>query len=278
MATENSTVTSDWAWSPDVQAFAAEDSIPTALINTITTKGADIEGDQPAIRVPVVIDDAAHTVAELATIPLADQELNERIVLTTKIAKLMKLSREQFEQERAAEILANAATRSIIAKADSVLLSQAVPTAPATTPPAGILNQGITDAGTLSAPLDELIDVLATLRAKGGDPSHLVLAPTAWADLQQLKTGTGSNMTLLGAGTHDTTPMLLGVPIVINNQMPTATGLFVDKSDIVSAIGPLLVTPSESAYFAQDAIGLRITFRFGATVVHKDRHAKFATA
>lgn len=271
-----STPTSAKAWAMDVQAFAAEDAIPDALINEITTVGAYIEGDDVAVRVPVVDDDEADIVNEGAEIPEAEPTLNERTLLTVKVAKLLRVSYEQFEQERAPELLSNAAARSIITKADAVLLNQPTPTAPDVRPPGGLLAQGLDDAGTVAANLDALVDALADLRANGSKPSHFVLSPSAWASLSKFKTATGSAMNLLGAGTEATVPMLLSVPVVVNNQVPTGTGLIVDRSDIVSVIGPVNIAVSDTAYFAFDGIGIRITFRFGATLVHPERHAKFS--
>lgn len=269
------TVTSAKAWSPDVQGIPAEEAIPDALALSITNISGAVQGDDVAVRVPYVTDDEAHIVPEGQEIPEADPELSEAIVITTKVAKLLRLSREQFFQDRAAGILSNAAQRSIIAKADAVLLNQLAPTAPAITPPAGILAQGITNAGIVANNLDTLIDAVATIGEAGGTPSHIVLSPTAWASIQKFKSATGSAAALLGSGTEATVPMLLGLPVLVSRAVPSGSGLIVDRSDIVSAIGDVLVTQSDEVYFTSDSIGLRVTFRFGATVVHPNRHAKF---
>lgn len=274
MAT-HTTTTSATAWSPDVQAFPAEEAIPDALITTITTKGAEIEGDDVAMRVPIVLDDPAAIVAEGDEIPEANPDLSEAVVLTVKVAKLIRLSGEQFRQPNAAQLLADAAGRSIISKADDVFINQLAPVAPAVTPPAGLLHQPITDAGTVATSLDALVDTLAELEAAGGHPSHFVLSPTAWASLRKFKQGTGSAMAILGTGANDAAPVLLGVPVIVNKAIPTGTGLVVDSTDIVSAIGPVLVTQSSEVYFSSDSMGIRVTFRFGAVTVHADRHAKF---
>lgn len=269
------TTTSSKAWAMDVQGFAPADAIPDALVQTITTVAGTVEGDDVAVRVPVVADDAANIVAEGADITEADPELNEAVVLTVKVAKLLRLSREQFRQPQTASLLAEAAARSIVTKADSVLINQVAPTAPAVTPPAGLLAQDITDAGTVAADLDALVDALAAIQAAGGTPSHFVMSPTAWASLRKFKSATGSNLTILGTGAADALPVLLGVPVLVNNAVPEQKGLIVDKRDIVSAVGDVLVSQSDQAYFKSDSIGLRVTFRFGATLVHADRHAVF---
>lgn len=271
----STTTTSSKAWAMDVQAFAPADAIPDALVQTITTVAGTVEGDDVAVRVPVVADDAANIVAEGADITEADPELNEAVVLTVKVAKLLRLSREQFRQPQTADVLAEAAARSIVTKADDVLINQVAPTAPAVTPPAGILAQDITDAGTVAADLDALVDALAAIQTAGGRPSHFVMSPTAWASLRKFKSATGSNLTILGTGAADALPVLLGVPVLVNNAVPENKGLIVDKRDIVSAVGDVLVSQSDQVYFKSDSIGLRVTFRFGATLVHADRHAVF---
>ena len=53
------------------------------------------------------------------------------------------------------------------------------------------------------------------------------------------------------------------------------TGLVIDKSAIVSAVGEVMVAQSEHAYFDSDSIALRCTWRFGANVVRPDRIGKF---
>ncbi len=274
MATETTT-TSARAWSPDVQGYPAADAIPNALINIICTKAGEVEGDDVAVRVPVVLDDPAAIVPEGDQIPESDPELSEAVVITTKVAKLVRVSREQFYQPNAATLLQGAASRSIISKADDVLINQIAPTSPAVTPPAGLLAQGITNAGAVATSLDKLVDTLATISSNGGSPSHIVLSPSAWASLRKFKAQTGSALTILGTGANDAAPMLLGVPIVINKALAAGSGLIVDATDIVAAVGPVYVTQSSEVYFTSDSMGLRVTFRFGARVVHPDRHARF---
>ena len=263
------------AWRPDAHMFEPGNVIPEALINQITTPTTQIDGDAVAVRIAVVPDDVADLVPEGTLIPLTDPELAEVLLMTIKVGKILRVSAEQFKQPGTSETLAKGAARAIITKADDVLINQAAPIAPETTPPAGLLAQGVTSAGAIGANLDVLIDALAGVQAAGGHPSHFVLAPDTWAGLRKLKTETGSALGILGAGAKDAAPVLLGVPLLVNKAVPAGTGLLVDKTDIVSAIGPVAVTQSDQAYFVYDSYGLRITFRFGAKVVHPERHAKF---
>lgn len=275
MATET-TVTSAKAWSPDLQAIAPRDAVPDALILQTSTVAGSVEGDEPAVRVMFVDDAAAGFAAEGTAIPEADPDLAETLVHTGKVSQLIRLSREQFNQPNAQELLAESVRRAVTTAANVAYVAQAAPVAPATTPPAGLLNvAGVVDGGDVDASLDALIDLQATLAGNGGTVSHMILSPTAWAELRKFKTGTGSNASLIGAGTADAQRMLLDVPVLISPAVPTGTGLMVDKAAVVSAVGPVMVAQSEHVYFANDSIGLRCTWRIGANAVHADRIGKF---
>ena len=102
MATKT-TPTSPKAWAPDVTAFVPGNVVPDALILNTATVVGQIEGDEPAIRVPFVADDGVvGFVAEGAEIPDADQDFDEVVVLTGKVAALGKYSFETLAQPEAA--------------------------------------------------------------------------------------------------------------------------------------------------------------------------------
>lgn len=275
MATET-TGTSAQAWSPDLSSVAPRDAIPNALILQTSTVAGQVEGDAPAVRVMYVDDAAAGFVAEGAAIPEAAPDLAETLVYTGKVSQLLRLSREQFVQPNAQALLSESVARAVTKAADVAYVAQAAPTSPAVTPPAGLLNvTGIEDGGDVDASLDALVDLMATIADNGGTPSHIVVSPTAWAELRKFKTATGSNMSLIGAGTHDAERFLLDVPVLVNAAVPTGTGLVIDKTAVVSAVGPVQVQQSEHAFFANDSIGLRCVWRFGQALVHPDRVGKF---
>ena len=275
MATE-STINSAKAWSPDVTAFAPADAIPDALILSTSTVTGRIEGDEPAVRVAYVDDAAATFVAEAATISEANPALSEALVHTGKVAQLVRLSREQYGQDRTAEMLAQSVRRAVTKKANEAYLAQAAPVSPAVTPPAGLVNvTGIESGGAVAADLDELVDLIATLEGNGATPSHILLAPDAWASLRKFKTATGSAQSLLGAGTTDATKSLLDLPVIVTSALTTGSGLVIDNTAVVSAVGDVQLAVSDQVYFDSDSIGVRCTFRFGANVVHPDRIGKF---
>ena len=275
MATET-TSTSAKAWSPDVSAFAATDVIPDALVLETSTVVGRIEGDEPAVRVAYVDDAAATFVAEAATIPEADPALSEVLVHTGKVAQLVRLSREQHSQSNTAALLSESVRRAVTKKANEAYIAQAAPTAPAVTPPAGLLNvTGIEAGGAVASDLDGLVDLIATLEGNGATPTHILLAPDAWASLRKFKTATGSAQTLLGAGTADATKSLLDLPVIVTPALTSGTGLVLDRSAVVSAVGDVQLAVSQDVYFASDSVGIRCTWRFGANVVRPDRIGSF---
>lgn len=270
------TSTSAKGWSPDITAFAPEDVVPEALIVQTATKSGEVEGDDVAVRVTFVTDDDAEFTAEGATIAEADDELDEVLVFTGKVSKLVKVSREQYGQDNTAGRLSTSVQRAIVKKANSAYLTQVAPTPPAVAPPAGLLNvSGIETGGAVASDLDVLVDLIATLEGNDGTPSHIVVDPVGWASLRKFKSGTGSASSLLGAGTTDAERMLLDLPVIVTSAMTAGTGMVLDRTAIAAAYGTVNVATSEHVYFASDSIAVRATWRIGWNLVHPERIGKF---
>ncbi|OBK44836.1 hypothetical protein A5656_05430 [Mycobacterium gordonae] len=267
------TPTSPKAWAPDVTAFLPGDVVPDALIlQTATVVGA-IEGDEPAIRVPFVADDGVvGFVAEGAEIPDADQEFDEVVVLTGKVAALGKYSFETLAQPEAARMVVESLSRSVVTKANAAYLGN-LEAAPG---PTGLLNTpGIIDFETpIADDLDLLVDAVSFIELDGGTATHIIANPTAWATLSKLKRGTDSNESLVGAGTVAAERALLGLPVLVTPAMPAGSLLVVDQSAVIGAQSPVRVARSDDAYFSSDSIGVRVTWRLGWKVMHATRVAK----
>lgn len=280
MANTETTSTASKAWAPDLTAYAPADVVPEALILQTSTVAGSVEGDAPAVRVAFATDAAAGFVDEGAPIDEANPGLDECLVYTGKVSQLIRLSREQWTQPRTAEMLSQSVSRAILRAANVAYLAQAAPVAPAVTPPGGLLNVvGIESAADdVTGNLDNLVDLIATLETNGSSPSHIIMAPDAWAVVQKMKLGADYNAALLGAGTDTTARRLLSLPVIVSPAMTTLTGLVVDKSAIVSAVGQVQVASSEHVYFNSDGIALRATWRFGANVVHPDRIGSFVVS
>lgn len=275
MAT-HTTTTSAEAWAPDVRAFAPEEAVPDALILRTSSVLGEVEGDDVAVRVAFVDDDDAQFTAEGATIPESDPVLDEVLVYTGKVTQLVHLSREQWLQGGTADKLAESVRRAVTKKANQAYLAQVAPTSPALTPPPGLLNvAGIEEGDAVATDLDSLVDLIATLEGNGGTPTHIVVDPTGWASLRKFKSGTGSNASLLGAGTADAARVLLDLPVIVSSAMTAGTGLVIDSAAIASAVGPVRVATSEHVYFASDGVALRCTWRIGWNVVRPERIGTF---
>lgn len=276
MATETTT-TSAKAWSPDLSTFDAGDVVPEALILNTSTKAGTVEGDAPAVRVAFVTDAAAGFVAEGAAIDEDNPGLDECLIHTGKVSQLIRLSREQWTQTGTSQMLSTSVARAVTKAANIAYLAQAAPVGPAVTPPAGLLNvSGIVAGAAVAGDLDSLVDLIATLQSNGSSPSHIVIDPVGWATIAKLKLGTGYNAPLLGAGTSDTARMLLGIPVLVSPAMTASTGLVIDKTAVLSAIGTVQVATSEHVYFNSDGVALRATWRFGQNVIIPNRIGKFA--
>ncbi|MBS9533539.1 phage major capsid protein [Mycobacterium sp. M1] len=278
MAFTHTTETSAAAWRPDLFTYAPETVLPEALIFTATTVAGSIKGDQPAMKVAYAVDADADFVAEGAEIDEAQPDLAEVTVYTAKFAQLLRISREQYAQDGTSGHLALSVQRAMTIKADKALLAQAAPTA-GTAPVAGLVNvTGLESQTGVATNLDKLIDLEAAVRANRANPALWVLSPDCWADLRKMKQGTsgaGANVSILGSGTDDAAPRLLSIPVTVNPEVPSKTGLLIDPTAIVSAVSPLEIATSLDRYFSSDSIGVRATMRTGHAVVHPDRIGLF---
>ncbi|KUF06766.1 phage major capsid protein [Leucobacter sp. G161] len=276
MATQT-TLTASKAWRPDQSIFNPAEVVPDALILQHSTVAGVIEGDAPALRVAYVTDDTAQFTAEAAEIPEANPTLDEVLVYTAKITQLVRLSQEQYHQQGTAGELSLSVQRAITKKGNEAFLTQPKPTGSNTAPPAGILNiPGIVQGDPITANLDPLIDLVAGLESNGGTPTGILLDPLAWAALRKIKTGTGAQTALLGAGTNDSVKMLLDLPVTVTSALSANSGIVLDSSAIASAVGPVKVATDESIYFTSDSVALRATWRIGWNVVKANRIGKFS--
>ncbi|STZ43193.1 phage major capsid protein [Mycolicibacterium gilvum] len=278
MAMETTT-TSAYAWRPDDTTFAAADVVPEALILKTSTVAGSIEGDKPSLHVAYIDDADAQFIAEATEIPESDPTLAEVLVHTGKISQLVPLSAEQFSQDGTASQIAQSVSRALVKRADQAYLAQVAPTPPAVHPPAGLINiDGLTEGNDLVGDLDSLVDLIAELEAEGSTPSHIIVDPLGWASIRKFKTGASYNSSLLGAGTTDAVPMLLSLPVLVNRWAPAFSGIVVDRSAVVSAVGPVKVATSEHALFRSDSVLVRATWRIGWNVVRPERCGTFGIA
>lgn len=267
------TSTADFGWRPDETFFAAEDVVPDALILQVSTVAGEIDGDQPSLHVPFVHDtqDAGY-VAEAATIPESNPELDEVLVVTKKISRLVTLSNEQFRKSPTAQQISASVARDLVAKADASFIGDLAN-------PTGIINTiGTLGGYNIASDLDDLIEAVAAIEDNGGTPSAIVVSPNTWASVQKLKLGaTFDNAYTLGVGVEVAQPRLLSLPVYKSRFITDWTGLVIDSSAIVSAVGPVRIATSEHSTFARDSVQVRATWRIGWACPRPNRIAKFST-
>lgn len=270
------TGTAAYPWRPDQTAFAPADVVPTALILQCANVVGTVNGDEPSVRVAYIDDADADFVGEGEPIPDTPPDLAECTVHTGKISQLVRLTNEQWTQEGTSRELATSVARALIYRADQSFISQVAPTPPAVTPPAGLLNlTGTIDGGELSTDLDVLADLIAELQGNLSNPTVIVLDPKGWSELRKLKTGTDRNLSLLGAGTDDAQPRLLGIPVIVNRHVTPYSGLVIDRQAIAAAVGQVQIATSLDRYFESDSVAVRATWRIGWNLVRPDRIGKF---
>ncbi len=259
----------------DVRGIAPKDIVSQALILQCSTIAGQVEGDAPSVLVPYVsFEDQPGFVPEGDPIPEAVPDDSQVQIFTGKVAILVPVSREQMGQPDAADLLSAAAREAVIRKANRAFLAQAAPTAPATTPPKGILTGVTPETDEIADNLDPLVDAIAKIEDDGSQASHILTSPSGWAELSKLKLGTDSNAALLGAGNAPANApvrALLNLPVLVDKDVPADKVAVLDKRGILSVSGPVMLAQSSDYLFNYDGIALRITWRFGSKVAKPDR-------
>lgn len=118
--------------------------------------------------------------------------------------------------------------------------------------------------------LDPYIDALAAAEAEGVDLTSWVLNPTDAAALAKVKTGTGSNVLLLGGGAENgPSRTILGIPVRTSPYVPsgTAWGIPAARTFVVLRRDTEVVI-DRSARFEYDQTAIRAVCRIGFGFPH----------
>lgn len=275
------TTTSSRAWAPDLVAFRPDHVIPEALVLQCTDVAGVVEGDDPLLRVPYMVDAPAQVVLEDQEIPESNPERAETLVATSKVAQLLHSSREQLVQPNADERFARSASRAVIQAMDALFIQRPAPTPPTGATgddmfrnmgPTGILSRkDIVNGGAIGTNLDAMFDALAIIEGEGGTATHILCSPQSWASLNKIKSAAESAMNLLGTGTQAGPRMVLSTPVLISSAVPLNSVVVLDKNAIVSAVGDVKVARSEHSSFRRDAVDIRVTFRAGWNLMNPRR-------
>lgn len=259
---------------PD-QTFPYREIVPNALFTQLTTFTQKVEGDTPALRVPYVSEDPeVGFVAEGAAIPIDNATISELVISTRKLAVISTMTREAATNTTAEQFVGESMRRAITAKIDNAFFNNNDPVLK------GLLNiSGIHDGGTMAAAdLDVLTDAITAIEGNGATASHIVMHPGVWGELQKLKTATGSAQLLLGSPAEQATKQLFGIPVITNAQVPANTIVVLDKNDILSVAGDIMLEKSTEAFFGNDAYAYRALWRTGWGAIHPNRLAKITLA
>ena len=249
------------------EGFIPQNFIGEALIFTQSTLGPTIEGDAVKMHIPYVSTPvAAAIVAEGSEIAEDDPGISELLVTTRKVSVLTAVSNEAKANEGVQDMLTDSLNQSVVDKADAVFLQN-------DDQPTGLFNtDGIHAGGTVTDSLEPIVTALGAVSDKGGVPTALIMNYGTWAMLLNMHTTTGEpyiNPTVA----NSPTPMLFGLPVILNRQAPTGKILVNSKTEVMASYGKLKVSSTEHRYFERDATGMRVTFRFGFGVLHPERLA-----
>jgi len=243
------TVTADAAHRPDVVGIAVNEIMPSAVFLAAGYKAGTVEGDAPAVRIPVIPDVTAVETAEGAVIDEQTPTLDEAVVTTTKLASLATVSNEQASNADSLAQVVEAMSRGIVRQADEAFLNG----------DDGILAD--LDVTAYEAGLDEIADAVATIEDAFGTPHVIVAAPGAWAAISKE----------IGLAHDAVERRVLGVPVVTNAAMPSGGLLVVGVGSVAYVSGDLRVATSADSAFSADAVQVRATLRLGRCVVHPSR-------
>lgn len=134
----------------------------------------------------------------------------------------------------------------------------------------GILRQSGIATGELDlADPDSLIDGLALAQGNKVSPTHWVMTSASFAEIRKVKVGTGDRRYVIDPQTiqNGTAFRLLGLPVIITDNIPDATGAarvaLVDMSKVVVARDvDAEVKILDQTWGDYDSIGIRVVSRW----------------
>lgn len=248
------------------QSFVAQDTLPDLLLPQMSLVAGSIEGDEPSLRV-IYVDPTnlnADFVAEGAAFDESGDVLSETVISTDKVGALVVVSNE-LHRNGTDSGLADGMIRAITHKANQAFLNNA-------SAPTGVLNDtAITDGGYLGTDLDSVYAAVYGVMGTGVQADYILASPDAMVSLSALKTGTGSNQSLVAA------PEVAGLPVTVSADLPAKTILVGSRTAVVSAVGDVILAKSEHAAFARDGLAFRVSLRTGWAVQRGDRIVKIST-
>ena len=222
-------------------------------------------------RVPVLEGDGgAAWVAEGAEIPLTDAEMDEIVVVPSKVAGLRAISRELAEDSSpsAQAIVGEAVAQSIANAVDASFFGNTVANGPS-----GLLSvtgvQTVDTGGTI-ANTDPFAEALSLAENEGAAITSFVANPATVLQLAKVKKQTGSNEPLLGYdASQPTQRQVLGVPLIPCPAVAVGDVWAIPKAKVLVVLrDDVRLDVDRSRYFETDRIGIKATMRVGVAFPH----------
>jgi HK97 family phage major capsid protein len=264
----------------DYQPYVFDRLAPHATF--LTTNPTVVVTEKHSITLPAYTADAAAAwVAEAGAISETDPAAQTLTITPTKVAALTKISRESADDSNPAlaELVMNNIARSVGLAIDLAGYwgtgASNQPTGIGNT--AGITTQFMGTNGAAPTNLDFLLTALATLESANADMSKVVLAmhPRTVNELFALKDSQNRYLMQSVSSGGSVARSVDGIPIVTSTQFPTnevrgtsgavcSSVLAYDPSQVVFVKAhDVRLEATNSAYFANDQIGLRCIARVG---------------
>lgn len=265
------TSTSAYSFRPD-SIVPVSEAVPDALAldQRVTTLAGAIEGDAPAVRLPIIGKDPEATVtAEGQTILESAPSLSEIIVRTVKVGLVTEVSREAYESAQTAGSITNAARRAVTRKLDDLLVNKRTET----TSGAGIAwTHGINEI-TGAYGTDPILDGIAATADHDGTPTAILLNFSTWAQLLKVKGADGRGL-ITPEVANAPAAGLFGVPIILNSAVAADTALVVDASTIVTALSDIRADTNDGDAFRRDSLLVRVVGRIGVGIINPAKISK----
>jgi len=257
--------------------------VQPVLAESVATRVATVEHTSAHVfHLPTVTaDPAAAWVAEGAEIPPSDAVFAETAVTFSKLAGLTIISRELAEDSSpaAAKVVGDGIARDIARKLDQAFFGSVA--APAPDGLEDLVGVGTVAAGASYTNLDPFLTAVANAETVGAPVSAFVTSPATALTLAKIRTGTGSNQTLLQAGGDPTKPtqrLIAGVPVYVSPAV-TAGVVWAIPADRVFVVlrADTRLEVDRSVYFTSDRVAVKASMRVGFGFAHAAAVIKIST-
>ena len=237
--------------------------------------------DAATFRIPRITDDPSAEWLEPNTEIQASEATGDNLTITpAKVAGISYVANELANDSdpQAAGIIGQRLAVDIARKIDraffgAIITDDADPDYNAVRPRGlqSIAGDGLNNVdATPTGGLDAYIDALAAAESEGVELTSWALNPTDAATLAKVKTGTGSNVLLLGGGAENgPSRTILGIPVRTSPAVPAGTAWGIPQArTFVVLRNDTEVVIDRSARFAFDQTAIRAICRVGFGFPH----------